>query len=295
VASAVAVRRLRALRSPSYRSVLRAIERRLDAWVDAEVASIVDRLDLDMNALGYDGWGVSRRATQRTLAAVRWLYRSSFRVQTVGMEHVPDGRVLLIGNHSGQLPLDGVIVGASLALDRDPPRFAHAMIERFFAGVPFVNVFMARVGQQIGLPQHCERLLTHEEAAVLVFPEGIRGSGKVVWDRYRLMGFGSGFMRLAMQTRTPIVPFGFVGGEEMAFSFSRMKPLARVLGLPYLPLSPTLGLPLPVRCHLTFGAPLFFDGDWSERDEVVRANVDVVEAAITELLREGRQRRHAHP
>ncbi|MBX3247054.1 MAG: acyltransferase family protein [Myxococcales bacterium] len=263
----------------------------LTAPTDPELRALGEQLFDETNEWGYDAWGASKHAATRSLGFVRWLYRTYFRVDARGLEHVPDGRVLIIGNHSGQLPLDGLIVASAVAFDRDPPRHVHAMIERFFASLPFLSVYMQRVGQQIGLPQHCERLLVNEDAAVLVFPEGVKGSGKLLWERYQLMGFGQGFMRLAMRTKSPIVPFGFVGGEEMAFSFSRLRPLARAMGLPYLPLSPTLALPLPVRCFLTFGPPLVFEGTGNEVDEVVNANVREVESAVANLIAEGRQRR----
>ncbi len=269
-----------------------AVLRAFDTLVDNEIRERVDAFDLRAGVHGYDGWGGSKAGVTRTLAIARFFYRHYFRVQSRGLENVPSGRCLLIGNHSGQLPIDGLIVAAAMALDAEPPRYVHAMIERFFAGVPFVNVGMTRVGQQIGLPQHCERLLTRDDAAVLVFPEGQRGSGKVVWKRYQLMGFGQGFLRLALRTGTPIVPFGFVGGEEMAMSFSRMEPIAKRIGLPYLPLSPTiLPLPLPARCVLTVGQPLYFEGTGNEEDHVIVEMVDQVKASIRDLIASGRRDR----
>jgi 1-acyl-sn-glycerol-3-phosphate acyltransferase len=144
------------------------------------------------------------------------------------------------------------------------------------------------MGQLIGLPSHARRLLTEEEAAVLVFPEGERGGGKVWKDRYRIMGFGQGFLRLALETKTPIVPIGFVGGEEMCPSLSRMEPLARLLGLPYIPLTPTiLPLPLPVKVLINFGEPLRFEGTGNEEDDVIRPMVARVEHEVKALIDEG--------
>jgi 1-acyl-sn-glycerol-3-phosphate acyltransferase len=272
-----------------------AVGAAMDRFVDEEIRERVEAMDIHAGAHGYDGWGGSKLASTRALGVARFFYRHYFRVETEGLENVPEGRCLLIGNHSGQLPIDGLIVAAALALDGHPPRYVHAMIERFFAGIPFVGVGMSRVGQQIGLPQHCERLLTRDDAAVLVFPEGQRGSGRVVWDRYKLLQFGSGFMRLALRTGTPIVPFGFVGGEEMAMSFSRMEPIARRLGLPYLPLSPTLlPLPMPAKCMLNVGAPLRFEGTGNEPDEVVLSYIDEVKTSIADQIAIGRARRR-HP
>ncbi len=267
-------------------------ETALDALVDDDIRARIAHAHTGLGPYGYDSWGGSKVAAERTLAIARWFYRTYFRCEAYGTENVPEGRSLIIGNHAGQLPIDGVLAATALMLDRDPPKLANAMIERFFAGIPFLNVFFQRTGQHIGLPRHCERLLEKDDAAVLVFPEGVRGSGKVFWDRYKLMGFGQGFMRLAMRTKSPIVPFGFVGSEEMSISFSKMMPLARAMGLPYVPLTPTLlPLPLPVKCVVRFGQPLFFEGDGNEPDEVVLANVRQVERAVESLLEQGLETR----
>jgi len=193
----------------------RAVTGALDRLVDDEIRDRVSRIDLDVNRFGYDRWGASLDDAARMLAALRWFYRHYFRAEAHGLENLPEGRMLLVGNHSGQLAYDGMLVCAALALDAEPPRFARAMIERFFASTPFVNVVMTRMGQLTGVPRNAEKLLAEEDAAVLVFPEGERGGGRVWKDRYRIMGFGQGFLRLATRTRSPIVPFGFVGGEEI--------------------------------------------------------------------------------
>jgi 1-acyl-sn-glycerol-3-phosphate acyltransferase len=184
------------------------------------------------------------------------------------------------------------LICASFILEAEPPRFVRAMVERFFADPPFVNVMMARHGQLIGLPKNAERLLNEEEAAVLVFPEGERGGGKVFKDRYKIMGFGQGFMRLALQNKTPILPFGFIGGEEMCPSFSRMKPLARLMGVPYTPLTPTIvPLPLPAKVHILYGEPLRFEGRGDEDDDVIVPMVREVEAAVKKLIDRGLAKR----
>jgi 1-acyl-sn-glycerol-3-phosphate acyltransferase len=185
-----------------------------------------------------------------------------------------------------------MLVAAAFVLDAEPPRFVRAMIERFFAEPPFVNVLMARMGQLIGIQENARRLLAEEEGTVLVFPEGERGGGKVWKDRYKVMGFGQGFLRLALQTQTPIVPFAFIGGEEMCASFSRMKPLARLMGVPYAPLTATLlPLPLPTKVHILFGAPLRFEGRGDEDDELILPMVREVEGEVARLIEAGLRRR----
>lgn len=264
----------------------------LDRFVSEDLAERIERLAPQVNEYGYDRWGASPAATKRGLVFVKWMYDNYFRVEVEGIERVPKDRVLLIGNHSAQLAYDGMLVCAAFILEAEPPRFVRAMIERFFANPPFVNVLMARTGQLIGVPENCERLLAEEDAAVLVFPEGERGGGKVWKDRYKVMGFGRGFMRLALKTRSPIVPFAFIGGEEMCPSFSRMKPIARLLGVPYAPLTPTiLPLPLPAKVHILFGEPMVFEGRGDEEDEVIAPLVTKVESAVAALIERGLEKR----
>jgi 1-acyl-sn-glycerol-3-phosphate acyltransferase len=257
----------------------------LDRLVDDELRERHARLDLRLNEYGYDRWGASRDDQLRALALVRFLHRTYFRVEARGLEHLPAGRVLLVGNHSGQLAYDGMLVASTLFFDAEPPRFVRAMIERFFVQTPVVGALMTKMGQLTGVQENAERLLTEEEAAVLVFPEGARGGGRVWRDRYRVMGFSQGFLRLAKRTSTPIVPFGFIGGEEMCPSFSRGEPLAKLLGTPYVPLVPWgLPLPAPVKVHVRLGAPMRFSGTGDEEDDVVLPEVRQVEHAVRELI-----------
>lgn len=264
----------------------------LDRLVDEETSERVERLGLEVNEYGYDRWGASPAAAKRALAVIRFLYRRYFRVEVDGIDQVPAGRVLLIGNHSGQLAYDGMLVCSAFVLEAEPPRFVRAMIERFFANPPFVNIMMARMGQLIGVQDNAKRLLREDEAAVLVFPEGERGGGRVWKDRYKIMGFGQGFLRLALETETPIVPFSFIGGEEMCPSFSRMTPLAKLMGVPYAPLTPTLvPLPLPAKVHILFGPPMRFEGRGDEEDDVIVPMVQQVERAVKGLIDAGLAKR----
>jgi len=260
---------------------------RIDSGVPTELAERIDRVSHDVNAFGYDKWGYSPRAAKRALSLGAKLYRSYFRVTTTGIENVPQGRGLLIGNHSSQLAYDGMMVACAMLLDAEPPRGVRAMIEKFFQTQPMVNVFMTRNGQLTGLPENCERLLKDEEL-ILVFPEGARGGGKVWRDRYKLMDFGTGFLRLALKTRSPITPFAFIGGEEMCPSLVDIKPLARALGMPYFPVTPTIvPLPLPARCSIHFGEALRFEGTGDEEDSEICAMVEVVKERVAALIEKG--------
>jgi 1-acyl-sn-glycerol-3-phosphate acyltransferase len=165
-------------------------------------------------------------------------------------------------------------------------------VEKWVPRLPFVSSFYARLGQVVGTPENCRRLLAAGEA-LLVFPEGVRGLNKPYSERYRLKAFGPGFMRLALETHSPIVPVGIVGAEEQSPSFANLAPLARLLGMPALPLTPTglVPLPLPARYHLHFGDPLTFTGSADDEDAVLDEKVAQVRAAVEALIQAGLQAR----
>ena len=256
-------------------------------------------LETQVGELGVDPFGFDPRAVQYAMTPMEWLYRYYFRVRTEGLENVPDGRVLLVANHSGQLPFDGLMIATACVLDRDPPRGLRSMVERWIPRLPWVSVFFARVGQVVGTPDNARRLLERGEA-VLVFPEGVAGIAKPFAKRYQLQDFGTGFMRLALETGSPIVPIGVVGAEEQAPGLVNLRPLARLLGLPAFPVTPTfpllgpLGLlPLPTRYRILFGEPMRFDGEGNEEDEIVATYVEQVRSAVRDLLARGLDERES--
>lgn len=258
---------------------------------DPDLDERIARVSQGLNEYGYDRWGFSPVHVRKSASFCKWLYRSYFRVDAYDIERVPEGRGLLIGNHSSQMAYDGLMVATAMLLDAAPPRAVRAMIEKFFQHQPFLNVMMARSGQLTGLPENCEGLL-EDDHLIMVFPEGARGGGKTVWERYQLKRFGQGFLRLALRTRSPIIPFGFIGGEEACPSLVDVKPVARLLGTPYLPITPLLvPLPLPAKCSVYFGEPLYFDGDGNEEDAEILDKVETVRSSIEALIKRGRAER----
>lgn len=250
--------------------------------VSREVETLIDRLPKsNVGSQGYDPWGLNPDTAKISFVAVRWLYRHYFRVQASGLENVAgSGRLLIVGNHSGQLPMDGVLVSFAVANKEHEARLPRSMIERWFPSVPFLGNWMNSVGGVIGDPKNCAKMLERDEALV-VFPEGVRGSGKSYRLRYQLQRFGHGFMHLAMEHNTPIVPVGVVGCEETMPSLGNIRPIARALGTPYFPLSPWV--PLPARVVLNFGRPMHYANDAaSERD--VEWRVEEVKDAIRDLI-----------
>lgn len=253
--------------------------------VTPEIEALVADLPKRTGTYGYDAWGYDERLVKVGVAIVRLLYERYFRVVANGLENVPPtGRALVIGNHSGQLPMDGVLVGYALLTNPHGPRAARAMIERFFPTVPFLGNVLNGLGAVIGDPLNCAKMLESDET-IIVFPEGVRGSGKPYSKRYQLQRFGNGFVHLAMAHDTPIIPVGIVGCEETMPSLGSIDPLAKLLGIPYVPIVPTL-FPLPARVVLNFGKPIRFANDAKDETEVT-ARVETVKDAIRDLIDKG--------
>ncbi|MGH7293650.1 MAG: lysophospholipid acyltransferase family protein, partial [Polyangiaceae bacterium] len=204
--------------------------------LDKEVHNRVARLELPFNALGVDPYGISRSHLRVSMTALAALYRHYFSVETRGIANVPPrGRAMLVGNHSGGIAIDGAMVIASCLLEMDPPRLAQGMVEKFLNRFAFVSLWASRTGQFTGLPEHAERLL-EEDRLLMVFPEGARGTAKLFRERYSLVDFGTGFVRLALKTNTPIVPFAVLGGSEAFPTVANAYKLGRLLGVPYIPI-----------------------------------------------------------
>ncbi len=262
--------------------------------VDEEVFQRVRRLELPFNRYGLDPYGVSQEHLAEFYTLLGWLYRSYFTVRVHGIEHVPDeGRAMVVGNHSGGVPVDAAMVIASLFFEMEPPRLAQGMVEKFAQKWPVVSHWFSRVGQFTGLPEHALRLL-EDERLLMVFPEGARGTGKLYKDRYQLVRFGTGFVRLALATNTPIVPFAFIGGEEAMPTMFHLKRLAKLTGAPYIPVPPyLLPVPMPVHCEIYYSEPMIFEGDGTEADETIEHYVGQVKERIRQLIEQGRAERRS--
>lgn len=267
--------------------------RALEREVDERLSKVPTRV----NDFGYDPFGFSPAEVRSSALLAALLYRYYFRVETHDLGRVPQGRVLLIANHAGQLPFDGMMIASAMLLESEPPRIVRSMAEYWVPQIPWVNVIAARGGVLVGTPENCVTMLESGEC-VLVFPEGVRGMNKLFSQRYKLQRFGLGFMRLALETQTPIVPVAVIGSEEQQPGFGNLPRIGRFLGMPAFPLTvgfPWLGplgiLPLPVKYHLYFGEPLVFEGSPSDEDAVVQQRVDTVRQAISEMFERGRGER----
>jgi len=260
--------------------------------IDPDVAARIEALDLQFNKFGVDPYGIDKNDLIRFMSAFAWVYRYYFKVDVYGIDNVPGrGRAILVGNHSGGVAIDGAMVMGSMLLDAEPPRLPHAMLDKFIHQFPGASKLMSRTGQFTGNPDQAKRLL-RAERLILAFPEGARGTAKLAKDADSLVEFGTGFMRLALETKSPIVPFGFVGGGDALPTIANLKGLGRLFGVPYIPVTKWIVLvPKPTRFQLLYGKPLTFEGSGHERDEVVCAMVDQVKERIRDLIRQGRQLR----
>jgi 1-acyl-sn-glycerol-3-phosphate acyltransferase len=253
-------------------------------------------MTLSTNELGVDPFGADVDTVRLSAAVVVHLHRSWFRTEVHGMENVPSGRVLLVANHGGQIPLDGVVIACAMMLDAHPPRFVRSMVERFISTLPFFSVWFPRVGQVLGSPENARRLLEGGEA-LLIFPEGVKGISKTFDARYKLAPFSPGFMRLALETNTPIVPIAVIGAEEQYPSVAEFRRLARLLRVPMVPVIPQLFvgmmMPLPTKYRLYFGEPLHFQGDPDDEDAVIDEKVWVVQATVQSMVNRALRERKA--
>jgi 1-acyl-sn-glycerol-3-phosphate acyltransferase len=211
-----------------------------------------------------DEFGFDPQFTESFLPVFQSFYRDYWRIETTGIQHVPaTGRALLVSNHAGVLPWDGTMIKTAIFTEHPHPRHVRALVASTFMGMPVLSWFLRRTGQTVGHPEDTRRLLERDEL-VLVFPEGVRGTGKKFKERYRLRRFGrGGFVSIAIRAGAPIIPISVVGSEEIYPMVSDMPVVAKLFGLPYFPITPffpwlgLLGLiPLPSKWRIQFHAPI---------------------------------------
>ncbi|MGQ9490722.1 MAG: lysophospholipid acyltransferase family protein [Anaerolineae bacterium] len=211
-----------------------------------------------------DDWGLDMEFLNLVQPFLTFMYKRYWRVQTTGIENIPEtARALLVANHSGQLPWDGAMVGTAVWLEHPAQRLVRTLYATWFPTLPFFSAMFTKLGQAVATVDNGIRLL-EEDQLVAVFPEGYTGVGKLFRERYRLARFGrGGFVRMALRTSAPMIPVSVVGAEETYISLYKSPTLARLIGFPYFPISPTfpwcglLGfVPLPTKWYIDFGEPV---------------------------------------
>lgn len=242
-----------------------------------------------------DDFGYDPIYDEKIRPALDFLYAKYFRVEATGVDRVPSqGRCLLVANHSGTVPLDGVMIKTALRREHEAARHVRWLTEDFIYHFPYLGGAMNRLGAVRACQENAERLLAQNEL-VAVFPEGVKGIGKLFAQRYRLQRFGrGGFIKLALRTNTPIVPLAVVGAEETNPLLFRIEHLAKLVGLPYVPVTPTfplLGpaglLPAPTKWRMRFGEPLdlsSYGPEAADDDLLVGKLAERVRATIQGML-----------
>lgn len=244
-----------------------------------------------------DEFGFDPQFTESFLPLFQVIYRDYWRIETTGVQHVPaTGRALLVSNHAGVLPWDGTMIKTAVFAEHPHPRHVRALVASNFMGMPVLSWFLRRTGQTVGHPDDTRRLLERDEL-VLVFPEGVRGTGKNFRERYRLRRFGrGGFVAMAIRARASIIPISVVGSEEIYPMVSDVPVVAKLFGLPYFPITPfwpllgPLGMiPLPSKWRIQFHPPVHVEEHPTEAADdqhLVMALADEVRETIQQGIYE---------
>ncbi|QIB44321.1 lysophospholipid acyltransferase family protein [Streptomyces aureoverticillatus] len=220
--------------------------------------------EYDVDDFGYD----EELTDQVLMSLLRPFYEKYFRVEVKGIENIPaDGGALIVANHSGTLPLDGLMMQVAVHDNHPHQRHLRLLAADLVFMLPVINELARKAGHTLACAEDAEALLERGEL-VGVMPEGFKGIGKPFGERYKLQRFGrGGFVSTALRTGSPIVPCSIVGAEEIYPMIGNAKTLARVLGIPYFPLTPTfpwlgpLGMvPLPTKWTIQFGEAIPTDG-----------------------------------
>jgi 1-acyl-sn-glycerol-3-phosphate acyltransferase len=212
-----------------------------------------------------DEWGFDEEFAEAAFPMFEFLYDYWWRVTATGVRNVPShGRAMVVANHAGSLfPFDASMMTLAIMREHPLPRWPRFMVLNWAFVLPFLSSFMRRVGGVPANPDNAAGLLSDDQV-VMVFPEGVKGTGKPFSERYRLQRFGrGGFVEVALRTGSPIVPVAVVGSEEIYPKIAESRALARVIGAPFFPITPTfpaLGpaglIPLPSRWRIEFCEPI---------------------------------------
>ncbi|MEV6968150.1 lysophospholipid acyltransferase family protein [Hamadaea sp. NPDC051192] len=266
-----------------------------DVW-DRRVASGLSFLRRRLSgAYEVDEFGFDAELTEGVFhPMLRLLQRDWFRTEILGAKHIPvDSGALLVGNHSGTVAMDALMLSIACHDESEGNRHLRLLGADFVFKLPGLSELARKSGATLACTPDAERLLSSGEL-VGVFPEGFKGVGKPFRDRYKLQRFGrGGFVSAALRTGVPIIPVAIVGAEEIYPLIGNIKPLARVLGAPYFPVTPTfpwlgpLGLvPLPSKWLIEFGQPIPTEDLVDQADDpmVVFNLADQVRETIQEMI-----------
>ncbi len=243
---------------------------------------------------GYDAFGMHPAFVGLGEVVASPLYDRYFRVRSQGHEHIPQyGPAILVANHSGNIPLDGMMMWLDVLRHTSPPRVVRAVADHFVPSLPFVGTLFARAGMVGGSRGNARALLESGEL-LMIFPEGTPGIVKPFRERYKLRPFRVGHAELAIRHSAPVVPCAVIGAEEQLPQLTTSKRLGKPFGIPEVPI-PAIPVPLPVRYHLHWGPPIRLDQehrpDEADDPEIVRTATKRVQAAVQALIDQGLKQR----
>jgi 1-acyl-sn-glycerol-3-phosphate acyltransferase len=214
-----------------------------------------------------DEWGRSEHMRELARRLYEPLYQSWFRAEWEGLEKIPTtGGALLVSNHAGAIPSDAPVIMHGIETELSRP--VYGLADHMFKAIPVVGTMWSRVGGVAAHPENAYRLLRHQDQLVLVFPEGTKGTGKVYSERYKLRRFGrGGFVEIAMRAGVPVIPIAVVGSEEAMPILAKVPSLAKLIGVPYVPITANMLLmgplgtlvPFPAKMRLRVLDPVTFD------------------------------------
>ncbi len=238
-----------------------------------------------------DPWGFNIDKISDTFDIVYPIYKKYFKVRVFGSENVQDEPYILASNHTGQIPIDGMMITTAFACEMDKPRMLHSMVDTFLAGFPFLGSLTAQTGSILGDRGNCNWLLDQGES-ILVFPEGMKGITKSTNEFYETRKFSNGFFRIALEKKTKILPISVVGAEEMFPFVFHAKKLGKILGLPTLPLMTNV-IPLPSPIDIYIGKPYEIPEGLTvdSPDKDIRKHVYQIEKIVKSQLAEGLRNR----
>lgn len=229
------------------------------AYLEKRNPTYCERYGDDVDEFGYD---INTYARWEPL--FRFLFEDYFKVDIRGIENIPpEGRGILVGNHSGLLPLDGAMLSIAMCNYNQAPRRVRYLVTDWFFSVPGLGPWIRETGQVRATLDNAQKLLANNEL-VGIYPEGIRGVGKPFRERYRVLDFHPGFVQLALETQTPLIPIATVGGDEIFPNFVNLRDVARLVGMPFFPVTigfpwlpfPLMFFPLPVRWLINIHKPI---------------------------------------
>ena len=274
-----------------------------DANIRSALAAIADAIrsaygENAQRAQDLPDAGFDPAFVERTAPLLEFLWTRYFRVRLLGLENVPDdGAALLVGNHSGGIPYDGAMLLHGIRRDHPRHRYVRPLIANFAFRSGWMANVVARVGCVRASMETALPMLARGDL-VAVFPEGLRGVGKLYRERYRLARFGrGGFVRLAREAQVPLLPVAVLGAEEIHPVIGKITRFAEPLGIPYIPITPTfpwlgpLGLlPVPTKWTIQIGKPIAppKPGDEGGTPRVAEDVRGAIDGMIADLLAQRR-------